>query len=124
MFNMQYASYLSIVYTYIRIPSFIDSTGKIDFLFEQLFNYKQHQSLTWFHYACYQSLKKDKTGAIESLKKSLQLGFGNYFMLTCDNDLALIRDLPEFITLVLKYFPGESQKTRSANKFLKDTFAR
>ena len=36
MFNMQYGSYLSMLYTYIRVPGFIDSTGKINFLFNQL----------------------------------------------------------------------------------------
>jgi tetratricopeptide (TPR) repeat protein len=112
MFNMQYGSYLSMLYTYIRVPGFIDSTGKIDFLFNQLFNYKQHQDLTWFHNACYKALKKDKPGALGSLGKSLQLGFGNYFMLTCDNDLALIRDMPEFKALVRKYFPEKSTKNK------------
>lgn len=110
MFNMQYASYLSMLYTYIRVPGFIDSTRNIDFLFGQLFNYKLHQDLTWFHNACYKAVKKDKPGALESLGKSLQLGFGNYFMLTCDNDLALIRDTPEFKALVQKYFPEKSTK--------------
>lgn len=112
---MQYASYLSMLYTYIRVPGLIDSTRIIDFLFDQLFNYKPNQELTWFHHACYMALKKDKPGAIESLEKSLQMGFGNYFMLTCDNDLAFIRDTPEFKALLGKYFPDEVKEHPKKN---------
>lgn len=112
LFNMQYVSYLSMLYTYIRVPGLIDSTRNIDFLFDQLFNYKTHEDLSWFHNACYKALKKDTTGALESLEKSLKLGFGNYFMLTCDNDLAILRDTPEFKALVQKYFPEQSKKKK------------
>lgn len=107
-FNMQYVSYLSMLYTYLRYPGFIDSTKNIDYYFELLSNYKQHEDLTWFHHACYKALQKDKNGALESIEKALKLGFGNYFMLTCDNDLAYIRDTPEFKALVQKYFPKKS----------------
>jgi tetratricopeptide (TPR) repeat protein/uncharacterized caspase-like protein len=110
--NMQYASYLYVLYTYIRVPGRLDSTAKINFIFDQLFNYKPYQEFTWFHHACYKALKKDKAGALESLEKSLQLGFGNYFMLTCDNDLAFIRHTPEFKALLEKYFPGKPGKNK------------
>lgn len=113
LFNMQYVSYLSMLYTYIRVPGLIDSTRNIDFLFDQLFNYKSHDDLTWFHNACYKALRKDKAGALESLEKSLKLGFGNYFMLTADNDLAILRDMPEFKALVQKYFPNKSEKSQN-----------
>lgn len=112
LFNMQFVSYLSMLYTYIRIPGFIDSTDNINYLFDQMFTYKTQEDLAWFHYACYKALKKDKPGALESLEKSLKLGFGNYFMLTCDNDLALLRDMPEFKALVRKYFPDQPRKGR------------
>jgi hypothetical protein len=104
-YNIQYVSYISILYSYIRIPGRIDSTRNIDFLFEQLFSYKPYEAQTWFHQACYKALKNDKAGALESLEKSLKSGFGNYFMLTCDNDLASIRNEPAFKAMVQKYFP-------------------
>jgi tetratricopeptide (TPR) repeat protein/uncharacterized caspase-like protein len=112
LFNMQYLSYLSMLYTYIRVPGLIDSTRNVNFLFDQLFNYKTHDDLTWFHNACYKAMKKDTAGALESLEKSLKLGFGNYFMLTCDNDLAILRDIPEFKALVQQYFPEQNKKRK------------
>lgn len=107
VFNMAYMSYLSILYAYIRIPGLIDSTATVNYVFDQLFTYKQHEAITWFHYACYKSMKKDKAGALESLEKSLQLGFGSFFQLTADRDLDFIRQTPEFNTLLAKYFPEE-----------------
>lgn len=55
-------------------------------------------------------MKKDKTGAIESLDKALKLGFGSYYQLIGDKDLAFIRQTPEFIALLKKYFPEETKK--------------
>jgi hypothetical protein len=107
---MQYVSYLSMLYTYIRIPGLIDSTANVNFVFDQLFTYKQHESFTWFHHACYKSLIKDKTGALESLEKSLKLGFGSYFQFSSDKDLDFIRDTPEYKELLNKYFPEGSRK--------------
>ncbi|MBC7874380.1 MAG: tetratricopeptide repeat protein, partial [Ferruginibacter sp.] len=104
--NMQYVSFLSILYSYVRVPGLIKNSENINFIFDQLFNYKQHDALTWYHHACYNALKQDKKTAMASLEKSLKLGFGSYFQLTCDNDLDLIRNTPEFKALVLKYFPG------------------
>lgn len=109
-FNMQYVCYLSILYTYIRIPGMIDSTDNVNYVFDQLFTYKQHESFTWFHHACYKSLKKDKSGALESLEKSLKLGFGSYFQFSSDKDLDFIRDTPEYRELLNKYFPEGSRK--------------
>ena len=108
-FNMQYASYLSMLYTYMRVNGNIDSSRNIDYYFQLLFNYKQHEDLTWFHHACYKALQKDKDGALQSVEKALKLGFGNYFMLTSDNDLAFIRNTPEFKALLEKYFPNYSK---------------
>lgn len=105
-FNMQYLSYLSILYVYIRVPGLIDSSLQVNYLFDQLFSYKQHEMFTWFHRACYKALKKDKAGALECLEKSLQLGFGSYYQVMYDKDLDLIRSLPEFKTLLRKYFPS------------------
>jgi tetratricopeptide (TPR) repeat protein/uncharacterized caspase-like protein len=105
--NMQYLSFLYILYTYIRIPGLIDNTENTTYLFDQLFNYKQHEVLTWYHHGCYKALKQDKNGALESLENSLRLGFGNYFMLTSDNDLSFIRNTSEFKLLLKKYFPDK-----------------
>ncbi|MFZ9388660.1 MAG: caspase family protein, partial [Chitinophagaceae bacterium] len=104
-FNMQYLSYLSILYAYIRVPGMIDSTTNVNFLFDQLFTYKQHEMLTWYHHACYLSMKNDKAGALKSLEKSLQMGWGNYFPLINDRDLDFIHETPEFRILMKKYFP-------------------
>ena len=94
----------------MRVPEMINKTENIDFLFEQLFNYKEHDVYTWFHHACYKALKQDKKDALESIEKALKLGFGNYFMLTNDNDLELIRNASEFKTLLQTYFPAETKK--------------
>ncbi|MBS1920636.1 MAG: caspase family protein [Bacteroidetes bacterium] len=110
IFKMQYLAYLSMLYTYIRVPGLIDSTDNVNFLFDQLFTFKTHDDQTWFHYACYKALKKDRAGAIESLEKSLKLGFGNYFMLTNDKDLSILWNDPAFEALVKKYFPDRSRK--------------
>ena len=104
---MQYISFLYILYTYIRVPGLINNTENTTYIFDQLFNYKQHEVLTWYHHACYKALKQDKNGALESLENSLRLGFGNYFILTSDNDLSLIRNTPEFKLLLKKYFPDK-----------------
>jgi len=42
--------------------------------------------------------------ALESLEKSLKLGFGSYFQLMNDADLDFIRQLPEFKALLRQYF--------------------
>jgi tetratricopeptide (TPR) repeat protein len=106
-FNMQYLSYLCIIYTYIRIRGTDENKDNIDFFFDQLFTYKQHEMITWYHRACYYALRKDKTTALESLDKALSKGFGSYFQVSSDTDLDFIRDTPEFSALVKKYFPGE-----------------
>lgn len=109
-FNMQYLSYLSILYVYIREPGFIDSTRQVNYLFEQMFNYKQHETLTWYHHACYKAMKKDKAGALESLDKALKMGFGSYYQIKYDYDLDFIRQTPEYTALLEKYFPAESKR--------------
>ena len=106
-FNLQYLSYLSIFYCYLRDPELFGSTDKIRFIYSRLKNYSQYNVYTYYHYACYQSLKKNKTGALDNLQKSLQLGFGNYFVLTSDADLDFVRSTPEFTTLLKQYFPDK-----------------
>jgi tetratricopeptide (TPR) repeat protein/uncharacterized caspase-like protein len=108
-FNMQYLAYLSMMYTYIRVPGLIDSTATVNYLFDQLVNYKQHEAITWYHHACYLAMKKDKSGALESLEKALNKGFGSYFQFAYDKDLDFIRNTPEYNVLVKKYFPEEWQ---------------
>jgi len=105
--NMQYIAYLSMMYTYIRVPGLIDSTANINYLFDLLFNYKQEDAWTWYHHACWKSLKNNKAATLESLEKSLKLGFGDYFMLMNDMDLEFIRTSPDFNILMKKYFPDK-----------------
>ncbi len=108
--NMQYVSYVSMLYTYIRVDGFVDSTQNINEIFDLLFNYKPEDLWTWYHHACWKALQKDKATALESLEKSLKLGFGDYFMLVADNDLSFIRETPEFKVLMQKYFPDKGKK--------------
>lgn len=107
---MQYCSYVSIFYAYIRMPDLIDSTDIINNFFELLLNYKQEDVWTWYHHACWKSLQGDKEATMESLEKSMKLGFGDYFMLTNDNDLSYIRTTPEFSIMMNKYFPDKWKK--------------
>lgn len=107
LFNMQYLSYLSILYAYMRYPGYLERTENISYLFDQLFNYKQHEVLTWYHHACYKALRRENTPALQSLEKALKLGYGNYFTLMYDADLTFIRDTPEFENLIKKYFPDK-----------------
>lgn len=108
--NMQYISYVSMMYAYIRVPGLIDSTANIDPLFDLLFNYKQEDAWTWYHHACWKSLLKDKEATMSSLEKAMKLGFGDYFMLTNDEDLSFIRATPEFTAMIKKYFPDKIKK--------------
>ena len=75
-----------------------------------MLNYKDHDVFTWYHHACYRSLKQDKNAALESLEKSLKLRFGNYFMLTSDDDLAFVQAEPEF-SIDVKIFSGGDERT-------------
>ena len=108
--NMQHVAYLSMMYTYIRVAGFVDSTENINGIFDIMFNYKPEDVWTWYHHACWKALQKDKTAALESLEKSLKLGFGDYFMLMADDDLNFIRETAEFKTLMQKYFPDKGKK--------------
>ncbi|MEO7529484.1 MAG: tetratricopeptide repeat protein [Chitinophagaceae bacterium] len=112
--NMQYSSYVSIFYAYIRVPGLIDSTANIIPLFDLLFNYKQEDVWTWYHHACWKSLLKDKAATMASLEKAMKLGFGDYYMLTNDNDLKFIRATPEFLAMMKKYFPDKWKKDKVA----------
>ncbi len=109
-FDLQYLGYTSILYSCIRDSALFNNKAAFDYVFPRMFHYKEYDVFTWYHHACYKALKKDKTAALQSLEKALQLGFGNYFMLTSDNDLSLLRDTPEFKALLKKYFPPEARK--------------
>ncbi len=104
IFNLQYAGYLSILYCYLRDDRLSELNDKLELIFERMFTYKDFDVFTWYHHACYKALKNDKPAALESIEKALKLGFGNYFMLTSDDDLKLIRDTPEYKALLKKYF--------------------
>jgi len=106
-FNMQYLAYLSILYAYIRVPGLLERSENIDFLFEQLFHYKQHEMQTWYHRACYYAMLKDTVSALECLEKSLAMGYGNYFTIAYDKDLDPVRATNGFSILLKKYFPGK-----------------
>lgn len=109
IFNMQYLGYLSILYAYLRTPGLIDNIENINFIFNLLFNYKQHEAITWYHHACYNAMKKDTAAALKDIEKSLQLGYGNYFTLKYDADLSPVRQVPAFKMLLKKYFPAEEK---------------
>ncbi len=106
-FNMQYLSYLSIFYAYLRTPGMLVNTENTNFLLDLLFNYKQHEALTWYHHACYKAMAQDNNAALESLEKALKLGYGNYFTLKYDADLEPVRNMPAFKALLKKYFPDK-----------------
>ncbi|MEO7922555.1 MAG: caspase family protein [Chitinophagaceae bacterium] len=109
-FDIQYIGYTSVLYCFIRDSLLINNQAAFDYIFPQMFLYKDYDVLTWYHYACYKALKQDKKTALESLEKALKLGFGSYFMLTSDRDLDLVRDTPEFKSMLQKYFPAEVKK--------------
>ncbi len=110
VFNTQYACYTGILYCYLRDYRLSGMSDKIELIVSKMFDFKQHDVFTWYHYACYKALKKDKKAALSAIEKSMKLGFGNYFMLTSDSDLDFIRSTQEFKTLLQKYFPEESKK--------------
>ncbi|MBL0130593.1 MAG: hypothetical protein IPP43_05310 [Chitinophagaceae bacterium] len=74
-----------------------------------MLTFKQHDPLTWFHYACYKALNNDNKAALEAIEKALKLGFGNYFMISSDADLDMLRGTTEFQKLLKEYFPVESK---------------
>jgi uncharacterized caspase-like protein/Tfp pilus assembly protein PilF len=104
-FDMQYLNYTSILYCILRDTANTYKEGVLDKIFVLMHNYKNHDVFTWYHNACYKALKNDKNAALESIQKALELGFGSYYMLTNDRDLALIQNTSEFKTLLHKYFP-------------------
>jgi tetratricopeptide (TPR) repeat protein/uncharacterized caspase-like protein len=106
-FNLQHIGYTSILYCFLRDAELKNDTTRLELVFTKLFNIKDHDVYSWYHHACYKALKQDKNAALESIEKSLKLGFGNYFMLTSDDDLSLIRDTPAFKELLKKYFPDK-----------------
>lgn len=110
-FNMKYMSMMSMLYAYFRTPSLINNTESIDIIFDELRHFKEYDILTWYHHACYNAMRQDKQTALQSLEKSLKLGFGSYFQLAYDADLDAIRNSPEFKALLQQYFPEEAKKS-------------
>ena len=108
-FNIQYMSYVSVLYCYLREPRLFTIDDKIALIFSRMKSYSEYDGYTYYHYACYKALQKNKKEALENLQKSLELGFGNYFMVTSDADLDYIRDTPEFTDLLKKYFPDKAR---------------
>ncbi|MCX8018997.1 MAG: caspase family protein [Chitinophagaceae bacterium] len=106
IFNIQlsYFSYVSLLYLYLRYISKPD-VKVIEKNFRNLFSFKNNIQYTWYHYACYKSLMKDKNGALAGLKKALDEGYNGYYELMCDADLDYIRNDIRFTSLIKKYFP-------------------
>jgi len=109
-FNMQYISAVSILYCYLRDPQLFTMTDKIDLIFSFLKNYHEYDPWTYYHLACCKALQKDTAGALYNLRQSLTLGFGNYFLLTSDHDLALVRETAEFHALLRQFFPDKVKR--------------
>ncbi len=109
-FDLQWLGYKGILYCLLRDSALVNNKNAFDYVFPLLFNYKEQEVFSWYDFACFSALKQDKKTALESLERSLKLGFGNYFMLTSDDDLRFIRNTPEFVALLKKYFPAEMRK--------------
>jgi tetratricopeptide (TPR) repeat protein len=109
IYKIQYMGYLSILYAYLRDNDLKKKTDKIDLIFSYLFKFKEYDNITWYHYACWKSLGKDRAAALESLEKALNLGFGSYFQISADDDLDYIRDTAKYKELMKKYFPEETK---------------
>ena len=109
IFNMQHLGYVSILYSFFRDDYLKNDTARINLAFDRLFMMKDHDVYTWYHHACYNALMNNKAAALVSIENALKLGFGNYFMLTSDDDLKLIRNTPEYKTLLKKYFPDKAK---------------
>lgn len=107
IYKIQYLSYLSILYCYLRDEDLKKKSDKIDLIFSYMFKSKEFDMYTWYHYACWKSLNKDMATALESLEKSLVAGFGSYYQISNDKDLDYIRDSQRFKDLLKKYFPEE-----------------
>src|SRR5205085_9430966 len=69
-FDIQYIGYLSVLYCFIRDTTLINNVAAFDYVFPQMFHYKEFDVLTWYHHACYKALIGDKKTALESLEKS------------------------------------------------------
>jgi hypothetical protein len=103
-FKLEYLSYLAVLYVYFRVPELIQMKDNINMIFNQLYRFKQHDAVTWYHYACYRSLMNDTGGALTALEEALRLGFGDSFALQNDMDLEATRALPGFAPLMKRYF--------------------
>jgi len=113
MFEMQYIAFNSLLYCFMRDSVSLHTNQVFEYIFPKMFAFKDYDMFTWYHHACYKALLNDKTAALQSLEKALKLGFGTYFLLVADNDLAPIRNTKEFKALLLKYFPRESLNRKS-----------
>jgi tetratricopeptide (TPR) repeat protein len=112
MLELQYMDVLSMFYCVLRDTANTYKPGIADTLFRHMLLHKTHEAFSWYHYACYRALQHDEAGALQSLEKSLSLGFGYYGMMACDGDLDLIRNTTAYINLVKKYFPDAGKKRR------------
>ncbi len=104
IFNLEYLSYLGVVYIYLRVPELLKMDENLRVLFEQLYRFKQHDMITAYHFACYRSIVGDTAGALTALEEALQKGFGDAFALRNDMDLESIRSQPAFEKLMQRYF--------------------
>jgi len=61
----------------------------------------------FYNIACSQSVLGEEQGALMALERALELGFADREKLLADPDLARLRLLPQFVTLVSRYAKGQ-----------------
>lgn len=103
-YKLDYLSYLSVLYIYLRVPGYRTMTKNIEVIFRQLNGFKEHEATTAYHLACYRSLLNDPAGATAALEDALKKGFGNEFTIRNDLDLETVRKMPGFEKLMRSYF--------------------
>jgi tetratricopeptide (TPR) repeat protein len=105
IYKIRYFSYLNIFYAQLRVGT--KKTEIYNVLFDELFKFKEFDAYTNYHYACYRASENDINGALDSIEKALKAGFGNYFLLSSDDDLIQLRTNSRYIALLKKYFPDK-----------------
>lgn len=105
VYRLQYFAYLNILYCYLRDEDLRKITENIGIIFSQMRSFKEFDMFTHYHYACWRASNNDVDGALDSIEKALQAGFGSYYQLTNDRDLRLLQSNPRFQELCKKYFP-------------------
>jgi hypothetical protein len=106
---MKYLAYTAMFYTYLRQPDSYQNQIRLNQIFESMQEFKEFESLTWYHHACWQANRQETVTALASVEKALKLGFNQKFMLENDLDLHSIQSSKEFHALLIQYF-GNTRK--------------